>query len=236
MSEMSHDVPAPSAGDFDLIEWIDGHHTYPEYTVTVHTDKNAVAQANRLLDEIAADQEEIREAEEALALHSAEGGITDTPPDMGRVQDLQHHVIRKRRERAMVLERAKGSALTLLFRRAAVSDDEDEDNVFSRALTDLKQQFPDVDLSDQQSVTRVVQDNPEVGRRHTAFIVHQMLASVTTASGNVLERGTRLPLETVSRLLTRLDPSDLQRVTMNMNLALSGAQLREEQIDAGFPR
>lgn len=236
-------VEAPDAGDFDLMSWIDGHHTYPEYTVTVHLDKATVVKANDLATEIenlVSERADIEQQMERTA--PGNSGLNETPPQVKRHAEIAQEIKAKRAERKELLEKAKGSALKLVLRKPSVSgEDEDEGNVFDKLRKVLAERYPEHaaalnNMADQKGLQELFFANPHLAHEQNVLMYLSMVASVTNAKGQTIERGPKLTEAVLSNLIKRLDASDNARVQSNMNLALAGSELREEQIDAGFPR
>lgn len=230
-----------TADDFDLGAWIDGHHTYPEYTVKVYLDKAAVVASNRLISDVEDLQKELERLAESRKMFSKGSSLTDTPPDFARVPQIEQEIKAKRQERESILAKAKGSALKVTMRRPEVSDDDEGDstNVFEKIRAELVEKYPEhaeaLSSSDQEAARTLFQENSGLAHYQMVLLFHTMIAMVTTAKGVTIERGPKLTRETLSKLIKRMDVSDLNRLQMNSNQAMSGADLREDQIDAGFP-
>lgn len=232
-------IEAPDAGDFDLMSWMDGNHTYPEYTVTVHLDKAAVAKSNALATEIENLISEQSAIEEALERKTEHSSLADTSSKAERHGAIGKELKAKRAEREKVMSGAKGSALKIVLRKPPVDDDEDG-SAFDSVRKTLAERYPEHasvlnNVMDQKAMQELFFANPHLAHEQSVLMWRYMVASVTTASGNVVERGPKLTEEVLSNLIKRLDPSDTNRVQSNMNLAMAGSELREDQIDAGFP-
>ncbi len=232
-------IEAPDAGDFDLMSWMDGNHTYPEYTVTVHLDKAAVAKSNALATEIEELISERNAVEEALERKTEHSSLADTSSKAERHGAIGKELKAKRAEREKVMAGAKGSALKIVLRKPPVDDDEDG-SAFDSVRKTLAERYPEHasvlnNVMDQKAMQELFFANPHLAHEQSVLMWRYMVASVTTASGNVVERGPKLTEEVLSNLIKRLDPSDTNRVQSNMNLAMAGSELREDQIDAGFP-
>lgn len=232
-------IEAPDAGDFDLMSWMDGNHTYPEYTVTVHLDKAAVAKSNALATEIENLISEQSAIEEALERKTEHSSLADTSSKAERHGAIGKELKAKRAEREKVMSGAKGSALKIVLRKPPVDDDEDG-SAFDSVRKTLAERYPEHasvlnNVMDQKAMQELFFANPHLAHEQSVLMWRYMVASVTTASGNVVERGPKLTEEVLSNLIKRLDPSDTNRVQSNMNLAMTGSELREDQIDAGFP-
>lgn len=236
MDENKDQVEVPDAGEFDLGAWISGHHTYPEYTCEVLLDKAAVVASNRLVDEIESLQKEDARLAEERKSFSSGSSLTDVPPSLERVSEIQKEIAAKRKEREAILAKAKGSALKVVTRRPAVTDE--NTNVFDAVRKELSAAYPDhadvLNSMDQEATRELFQKSPELAHEQTVILFHSMVASITNAKGETVERGPKLTREVLGALIKRLDVSDLNRLQLNVNLAMSGAELREEQIDAGF--
>lgn len=234
--EQTNEVEAPDAAEFDLGEWIAGHHTYPEYTVTVHLDKKAVVTANGLSGEIEKLQEEQKAIEDALERGSDPSSIAEPSDSAKRHSENVKTIKAKRGERKEILAKAKSSALKIVLRKP---DDDFSGNAYDKVRKELVKQYPDhaevLNGRDQEKLQALFTENPEMGVEQTTQLFHYMVASVTNAKDQVVERGPKLGYKTIKNLVKNLEQADLARVQMNINLAMSGAELREEQIDAGFP-
>lgn len=232
-------IEAPDAGDFDLMSWMDGNHTYPEYTVTVYLDKAAVAKSNALAAEIEKLTSERNTVEEALERSAGHSSLADTSSRAGRHGEIAKELKAKRAEREKVMAGAKGSALKIVLRKPPVDEDVDG-SAFDSTRKAMAERYPEHasvlnNVMDQKAMQELFFANPHLAHEQNVLMWHYMVASVTTANGNVVERGPKLTEEVLSNLIKRLDPSDTNRVQSNMNLAMSGSELREDQIDAGFP-
>lgn len=233
------EVEVPDAGEFDLNSWIDGHHTYPEYVVKVHLNKAAVVESNKLLTEI-----EKLESEEALTAKDRESfakgaSLGEKHPDFEAVAKRAAAIKAKRKERAEILDKAKDSAMKIVLRKPEVHEDDEGGNAFDQVRREMAEKYPEhaegLNSADSEARSELFQENPGMAHEQITALFHLMIASITTAKGVTVERGGKLTRATISNLIKRLENSDINKVQMNLNLALSGADLREEQIDAGFP-
>lgn len=240
MSEQdTSEVQAPDAGDFDLNAWIDGHHTYPEYTVKVHLDKAAVVASNRLLSDIEKLEADFKTLQEIVEKGAGGGSLGSESDATKRYRQVAKELKAKEAERSEVLDKAKGSALKVVLRRPEVHDDDQKrGNAFDQVRRELSEKYPDhatvLNSGDQDATRDLFTENPDLAHEQNAMLFHIMIASVTNAKGQVVERGPQLSLDNVAKLIQRLENSDVNKLQINVNLALSGAELREEQIDAGF--
>lgn len=240
MTENFPEVDVPDAGEFDLNAWIDGHHTYPEYVVKVHLDKKAVVKSNKLGGEIERLEEDFKALQELVEKAPAAASLGEESDAAKRYKAVGQEIKAKKAERAEVLDKAKGSALKVTFRKSGVSDDASrKGNAFDQVRRTMSEKYPEhakaLNSGDQDVTRGLFADNPDlaVEQQSTLFLI--MIASITTAQGQTVERGPQLTEQVVDNLIDRLDHSDLVRLQNNMNMAMAGAELREEQIDAGFP-
>ncbi len=235
MSEMP-EVAQPDAGEFDLGEWIAGNHTYPEYVVTVHLNKKAVIAANELGAQIEKLQEQQKVLEDALERGTDPSSIAE-PSEAAKQHGENVKMLKaKKAERKDILAKAKDSALTLVLRKP---DDDFSGNAYDKVRKAIIEDFPahaDVlNGRDQEKLQELYTSTPEILQRQSVYLIHYMTASATNAKGQTIERGSKLSVEVVEKLVKSLEQTDLTRVQNNINLAMVGADLREEQIDAGFP-
>lgn len=235
-------VEAPDAGDFDLMSWIDGHHSYPEYTVTVHLDKAAVVEANALAAEIENLISERSTIEEMLERGSGHASLGETSPQVKRHGEISKELKAKRAEHESILEKAKGSALKIVLRKPPVNGDDEDGgaSTFDEVRKILAERYTEHasvlnNMMDQKALQELFFANPHLAHEQNVLMWHVMVASVTNTKGQTINRGPKLSEEVLSNLVKRLDNSDISRVQTNMNLAMSGSELREDQIDAGFP-
>lgn len=235
------EVEAPDAGDFDLHAWIGGHHTYPEYSVKIHLDKAAVVESNKLLSEIEKLETEFSELRELAEKATGGGGsLGEEADNTKRYRLVGKELKEKKAARVSILDKAKNSALTVVLCKPSVgSEDEDKSNPFDYVRKTLAEEFPDhvkvLNSMDQDQTRELFTEHPEISHRQNVLLFHVMIASITNPQGQTIERGPKLGEENISVLIKRLENSDINRLQLNVNLAMSGAELREEQIDAGFP-
>lgn len=229
------EVEAPDAGEFDLGAWIDGHHAYPTYVTTVHLDKDAVVQANKLLAEIEKLEKDLASLQEIVENSSATGSLGEESDVTKRHREVGKQVKAKKSEREGVLAKAKSSALKVVFQKGGKDG---EGDVFAGVRKALTEEFPhlaaDFTSTDRDRAQRVFQDNSDLTHRQNVLLFHATIASITNAKGQVVQRGEKLGEAVISNLIRRLDGSDLSRLQINANQSLMGADLAEEQIDAGF--
>jgi len=242
MSEQdTPEVQAPDAGDFDLNAWIDGHHTYPEYTVKVHLDKAAVVASNRLLSDIEKLESDFKKLQEIVEKGTTSGASLGSESDaVKRYKAVGKELKAKKAERAEVLDKAKDSSLKVVLRKPEVHDDENrKGNAFDQVRKELSEKYPEhasvLNSGDQDATRDLFTENIDLANEQQAMMFHLMIASVTNAKGQTIERGPKLTQQVIANMIQRLESSDINKLQLNLNLALSGAELREEQIDAGFP-
>lgn len=233
------EVEVLDAGAFDLDAWISGHHTYPEYTVTVHLDKAAVVASNKLASEVEKLEGDFKRLQEIVENGSDSVSLGEESETSKRYRVVAQELKAKKAERSAILDKAKGSALRVVLRKPPVDDDGQQGNAFDQVRKVLMEQYPEhskvLNSMDQDATRELFTEHPEVAHQQSVLLFHIMIASITNAKEQVIGRGPKLTQAAISTLIKRLEASDLNRLQVNANLAMSGAELREEQIDAGFP-
>jgi len=217
----------PDAGTFDLGEWVSGNHTYPRYGTTIHLNGEAVVAANKALEQVKElEQEELHLMQQTEKSPST--GSLGAPNSMAeKLSKVSASLRDKRKEYKDQLDKAKASALKVQFRSKG-------GNTYRTVRDRLRELMPDISDMTQTALTEALTENPELAQRQQALLFLELVDEITNPKGQNVDIST-LSVETVEGLLERAATPDLNRLTMAMNQTMIGADLREEEIDAGFP-
>lgn len=214
------------AQTFDLGAWVQKNHTYPSYQATVHMDKESVARSNEALAEIKKIDKQLpglrKRAEEVV---NSDGSIGETSGPRA----AYNTAVSDRRKHMKIYNaycaKAKGSALTITFR----AKDEDAQKRVRDRMEELIPGF--IEMSDEQ--IREALGDQELANSQQAMLFLELAEDIVNAQGQHVDH-TKLNTDKVIAMFRRISSRDSMRVANNMNLAMTAAELVEEDIDAGF--
>lgn len=229
MAEKNEDKAAVEidldAQTFDLGDWISGNHTYPSYQATVHMDKESVARSNEALSEIKKIDKQLSALREAA--EKAGGG--DSLGETSGPRAVYNKAVADRRKYVKTYNtfriKAKDSALTVTFRAKG-------EDAQKRVRDQMEELIPGfTEMSDEQ--IREAFGDEELAGKQQAMLFLELTEDITNAQGQHVDH-TKLDAEKVTAMFKRISTRDMMRVVNNMNLAMTAAELVEEDIDAGF--
>lgn len=221
-------VPQLDPKTFDLGAWIQDKHSYPIYHVTVHLDGDAALRANKALARIEELDKELPDLEKKSQASAGSGSLGETSAASAAFAKAGRERSEKVREHKAAYDQAKSSALKISFQSKG-------GNSFKRVREQLTELHEGILEMSQPQLFELFNERPELGERQGALLFLDVVSSITNPKGEKIDL-EKLTVEQVEGLLKRLSTSETGRVQTNINLALAGAELREEEIDAGFPR
>lgn len=206
-------------GTFDLGEWVQGHSTYPRFTATVYLDRDAAAQAVEIKREIdKLRKQKSKDSDEANAWSS----IADA-------QMLPENQILELEERHQELMRKlKSSETKLVF---GVK----ERNVDKRINDKLRDEFEQLKGVSDRKLMEMVAEDEEIAARRSALQLKETIVEITNAKGQKANLAKLTP-DALKDFVEGLTNRDLGKVFSNMQQAITGGNVVDEAVDAGFPR
>lgn len=229
MAEKNEDKVAIDldAQTFDLGAWVQNNHTYPSYKATVHLDKEAVARSNEALAELKKIDKQLpglrKRAEEII---NSDGSIGETSGPRAAynaaVSDRRKHMKTYNAFRT----KAKDSALTITFR----AKDEDTHKRVREQMEELIPGF--IEMSDDK-IRETLNNDEELASKQQAMMFLEMAEDIVNAQGSHVDHA-KMSTDSVTGLFRSISSRDMLRIVNNMNLAMSAAELVEEEVDAGF--
>lgn len=224
---MSEEVQKPDAATFDLGAWVQGKATYPRFTTTVYLDQDAAAKAAALNDTIKELTKKADKAYEASMGSQPNASLVDTA-----TASHDHQKYKQERDKAVAeqnkyVEQLKKSALTLVF---GVKDRNHQKNV----NTALKEKFPQLKDHSEQQILKAVQEDEEIATAQAYLRLKETLVEITNADGHQVDM-SQVTVDQITNLVESLPAKSQSRVHYNMMQAVTGGNVVDEAIDAGFP-
>lgn len=214
------------AQTFDLGSWVQDQHTYPEFTTAIRLNADAVAKANRALNKIKQIDKRLPDLRKAAEGSVGGGSLGTSTPE----QAAYDKAVKERRalmaEHTEAKDKAKASELKLTFRSKGGSANK-------RAREQLEELLPGITSMSAEELGEKFQQNPDLAHRQQALLFLELISDIVNPQGQHVDVSS-LDADKVVGLVSRLSASDTNRMSLNMNLAMGGVDLVEEEIDAGF--
>jgi len=226
--EQVPEVELPKAGTFDLGEWLDKKSTYPKFSPTVYLDGESAAQVSQIDTRLKELEKTATKAEKEAYSTDPFASVADPGAASQRHSEAVKQISQLQKKRSELVEKLKTSAVTLTL---SMKDDQ----LHKRVEAEMRKRFAEELKNDHNDSTyNLVSNNDEAANMQGVLQLKDTIQDITNAEGKKANLAN-LTTEGLERFMNSLTNSDRIKVMRNMNLAITGGNIVDQAIDAGFP-